>query len=117
MSKYYNDTLPNGLRTVMIPIKTSPSVVIGVYIKVGSRYEESKNNGVAHFLEHMMFKGTNKYTSDKLVKTLDTLGAFYNAGTSHEYTYYYISGIPEHLKKFMFLLSDIYYNSTIPKKE
>jgi len=94
----------------MIPIKESKLITIGIFVKAGSRNETSVNSGVAHFLEHMMFKGTNNRTSEELFKELDTMGTIYNAATTTQYTYYYVYGNSADTKEILDIILDIYIN-------
>lgn len=102
--KLVRKTLNNGLKVLMIPNNKFDSTAVGIFVKVGSRYETPKNNGISHFLEHMLFK------DKKLVEKLDCLGAKYNAETSYESTHYYIYGSKKDYKDFIGIISDIYTN-------
>tara|TARA_Y100000780_G_scaffold231939_1_gene259904 strand:+ start:526 stop:1803 length:1278 start_codon:yes stop_codon:yes gene_type:complete len=101
----------NKMKLISLPVK-SELVSIGIFVNIGSRYETKDNHGIAHFLEHMMFKGTKNLTYDKIAEKLDSVGASYNAGTSYEYTYYYIYGHIEHLELFIKIILDIFFNPT-----
>lgn len=101
----------NKMKLISLPVK-SDLVSIGIFVNIGSRYETKDNHGIAHFLEHMMFKGTKNLTYDKIAEKLDSVGASYNAGTSYEYTYYYIYGHIEHLELFIKIILDIFFNPT-----
>jgi len=80
-------TLKNGVRLITVPMKDNPAVTVMVVAGAGSNNEDETNKGIAHFLEHMCFKGGEKYTSSHEVSgTLDALGAKSNAFTGHEYT-------------------------------
>lgn len=104
--------LINGLRLILVPNHSLPSVSSMVLIGAGSRYENRENNGVSHFAEHMFFKGTKKRPdSITLAKELDSIGAVFNAGTSLEMTNYYIKSAKVHLEKSLEVLSDILINS------
>lgn len=81
--------LPNGLTVLMVEDHTSPSFTYHQWFKVGSANEQPGRTGLAHFFEHMMFKGTPKYSSSQFVKALQSNGAEYNAFTSQDYTGYY----------------------------
>ncbi len=87
--------LNNGLRVILAPRSESPAVTILVTAETGSKYETAAENGLSHFLEHMCFKGTKKYKKPSdLSVAFDSLGAHYNAFTSHECTGYYASVAP-----------------------
>jgi len=86
---------------------------VGVYIEGGSRYETAQNNGVAHFLEHMTFKGTGRRTREDLEQEVENMGAHLNAYTSREHTVYYVNTFKEHVPWSMDILGDILQNSKI----
>ena len=89
--QYQKKVLKNKIQLVTIPIQNVKSATVLILINTGSRYENSENNGVAHFIEHMMFKGTQKRpTPVHISEEIDSLGADFNAFTSKEYTGYYI---------------------------
>ena len=108
--RIYRKILNNKLRVIMIPIDHTDTIAVGVFVKVGSRYETENNNGIAHFLEHMMFKGTRHYPNNVISEKLDSVGASYNAETSHELTSYYIYGYKTDLDLFIKIIIDIYAN-------
>ena len=102
-------TLPNGLRIITVPTKGNPSVTVMVLVETGSNYEKKSENGISHFLEHMMFKGTNKRPSvARLSQELDGLGAHTNAFTSNELTAYHVKAEKKHFKQVLDIVSDIY---------
>lgn len=116
--KVTKKTLKNGVRLITVPMKDNPAVTVMVVAGAGSNNEDETNKGIAHFLEHMCFKGGEKYTSSREVSgTLDALGAKSNAFTGHEYTAYYAKGNPKHLTKMLDVVSDIYLNARIPEEE
>lgn len=115
--RVYRKILRNGLHVVLIPVDHTDVISTGFFVKVGSRYEDKENNGIAHFLEHMMFRGTNKRTSDNIVSELDNLGATYNAETSYESTCYYISGHKNDFNIFLELLIDLYFNPAFREED
>lgn len=81
--------LDNGVRVVLVPMEGVESVAVGVYAKTGSRYETNHNNGISHFLEHMVFKGTKKFPSHQQTSYLEGLGAIQNAWTDVGATAYW----------------------------
>ena len=87
-----NFVLPNKMKCIFLPNKNTKSFLILINIKVGSNNELKTEHGIAHFLEHMMFKTTKSYSSQQLLEKLDYYGTSYNAMTSNEYTLYYIKG-------------------------
>src|SRR3989338_2057451 len=87
----------NGLRLVVVPMKSTQTATVLVLVGTGSRYETKEINGISHFLEHMMFKGTEKRPKTlDISQELDAVGAEYNAFTSKEYTGYYAKAAKEH---------------------
>src|ERR1700742_2381701 len=91
MPVFERNTLSNGLRVLTVPLAHAQSVACFVMLSAGSRYEEASNRGIAHFAEHMFFKGTEKRPSSRDLTTLvDGIGGEFNAFTSKEYTGYYV---------------------------
>lgn len=102
-------TLKNGIRLITVPIADSPAVTVLVMVETGSKYEDRENNGISHFLEHMLFKGTNKRPrACDISRELDSIGAHYNAFTGHEFTGYYAKADKKHLNTIVDILSDLY---------
>src|SRR6476620_7632147 len=93
--KFHHHQLPNGMDIVAEVNPDSHSFAAGLFVKTGSRDEAPNINGVSHFLEHMMFKGSDKYTWEDVNRIFDEIGARYNAFTSQEMTAYYANVIPE----------------------
>src|ERR687890_2013671 len=87
--------LPNGLDVIAEVNPDSHSTALGLFVKTGSRDESMDVNGVSHFLEHMMFKGSEKYSWEDVNRIFDEIGARYNAFTSQEMTAYYANVLPE----------------------
>jgi len=111
-------TLKNGLRIVLVPRKESKTATVMVMSGTGSRYEDATENGLAHFLEHMFFKGTKKRPSAKAIsEELDGIGAHYNAFTAKERTAYYAKVASRYLDTALDVISDIFINSTLPSSE
>lgn len=99
--------LNNGLVVAYEKIEGYKSVSIGVWIKVGSAFESSKTNGLSHFIEHMVFKGTSNRTAKKIAMDIDGVGGEINAYTAKECTCYYVKVLGEHLALGLDVLSDI----------
>ncbi len=109
---FYQTTLPNKAKVLIAPTNSTKAATLLVMFKVGSRYENKSKNGLAHFTEHMMFKGTKRRpTTLHIAKELDAIGADYNAFTSKEYTGYYIKAEASHLQLAADVLSDMLFNS------
>jgi predicted Zn-dependent peptidase len=112
------DKLKNGLKYILVPNKNTQAVTVLVLIGVGSRHEESKIGGMAHFLEHMTFKGTVKRPNTlAIAKELDSLGADFNAYTSVDHTGFWVKINSEYLEKALDILSDIIFNSKLKAEE
>ena len=109
--------LDNKLPVVMESLKNMRSVVIGIWVKVGSRNETIDKNGISHFLEHMFFKGTKKRTAKQVAIEIDSLGGELNAFTSREITTFYVKVLDEYLEQGIELLSDLFMNSTFPESD
>ncbi len=111
-------TLPNGLRVFLIDTKAFPTLTTLLLVGAGSRYEHEANNGVAHFLEHMFFKGSKKYPdSFILTSTIEQLGGIWNAFTSKDYTGYFIKATSEHFDTVVDVLSDVLLRPLFDEKE
>ncbi|MBV22240.1 MAG: hypothetical protein CMI57_01960 [Parcubacteria group bacterium] len=111
-------TLANGLKIIMVPMPKSLTTTVLVLTKTGSKHETKNINGISHFLEHLMFKGTEKRPNSRAIsEELDGLGAQYNAFTGQEYTGYYAQTEARHFKNALDVVSDIYLNATLPAEE
>ncbi|MFA6953091.1 MAG: pitrilysin family protein [Patescibacteria group bacterium] len=111
-------SLTNGVRVLTSPLKETQAVTVMVFVKVGSRYETQELNGASHFLEHMMFKGTQRRPNTLMIsKELDGIGAEYNAFTSKDHTGYYIKTNHQHIDLALDMLSDMLVNSKFEAKE
>lgn len=110
-------TLSNGLRVVTVPMEGVETVTAMVLVRAGTNYESKAQHGVAHFLEHMFFRGTKRRpTSFEVTKAIDEIGGRSNAMTSREYVGYYVQLRAEHTNTALDWLSDILLNSTFPKE-
>ena len=113
--KIQKKTLKNGLRVIALPMKDSPTATVLVMVEAGSKYEEKKESGISHFLEHMCFKGTERRTkSIDISHELDAVGAVNNAFTSQEFTGYYAKAHAKHVDTLFDVISDLYLNPTFP---
>ncbi|KAJ1374313.1 Mitochondrial-processing peptidase subunit beta [Parelaphostrongylus tenuis] len=109
-------TLPSGFRIATEDTKSS-TATIGVWIDAGSRYENEKNNGTAHFLEHMAFKGTSRRSRNELELEVENIGAHLNAYTSREQTVYYAKCFSTDLEHSVDILADILLNSKLNPRD
>ena len=116
MAKYNTHTLQNGLRIIHLP-STSPIIYCGIGVNVGSRHEEKGEEGVAHFCEHVTFKGTQKRSSIQILNCLESVGGDLNAFTNKEDTIFYAAIQKEHLARATDLLTDIVFHSEYPEQE
>lgn len=114
--KYSVKVLPNGIRILHIPTKTITAWA-GMYINAGTRDEKISESGVAHFFEHVLFKGTKSRSAYKILSTIDNSGGELNAYTTKEETFIYASFLKSNLKKATDLITDIVFNSSFPEKE
>ena len=110
-------TLPNGLRVVMEAIPFVRSVSFGIWVRNGSRNETTETNGMSHFIEHMMFKGTEKRTAMEIADTMDAVGGQLNAFTSREYTCYFARTLDTHFDVALDVLTDMFFKSKYDQAE
>ena len=101
------DVLPNGLRLLTERMPHVRSVSIGVWLARGSRHEPQEQSGIAHFVEHMLFKGTSTRTAEDIAQAIDSIGGQMDAFTAKEYASYYIKVLDEHLPLAVDVLADI----------
>src|SRR5262245_4353223 len=105
--KFHRHQLSNGLDIIAETNPDSYSFAAGLFVKTGSRDEDAKRNGVSHFLEHMMFKGSEKYTWEDVNRIFDEIGARYNAFTTQEMTAYYANVLPEFTERAIEQLANL----------
>ena len=101
------DVLPSGLRLVTERMPHVRSITVGVWLARGSRHETDAQSGIAHFIEHMLFKGTATRTAEDIAQEIDSIGGQLDAFTAKEYASYYIKVLDEHLPIALDLLSDM----------
>jgi predicted Zn-dependent peptidase len=99
--------LDNGLRVVTEHMTGVSSASLGLWVEAGSRSEKEQENGVAHFLEHMAFKGTSKRSAQQISSEIESVGGYLNAYTSRERTAYYARVLSEHVPLAIDIISDI----------
>jgi predicted Zn-dependent peptidase len=104
------DVLPNGLRILTEHMPHVRSVSVGVWLARGSRHEPQSQSGIAHFVEHMLFKGTATRSAEDIAQTIDSIGGQMDAFTAKEYASYYIKVLDEHLPLALEVLADIVMN-------
>lgn len=114
----YHEHLPNGISLIVVPLQNTATVTSMVFMGVGSRYEADTQQGLAHFTEHMVFKGGQKYTTAQMVaQTLDAVGGEFNAFTGQEYTGFYTKTDATHTELGLDVLSDMLLHATFPADE
>lgn len=109
--------LPNGLKIVTEHIESIKSISAGIWVKTGSRNESDEQAGITHFLEHMLFKGTENRSSFEIAQSMESVGGYLNAFTSTEYTCYYARCLDSKLEDALDVLSDMVRHSTFPEEE
>ncbi|MEO9885257.1 MAG: pitrilysin family protein [Balneola sp.] len=109
--------LPNGLRIVTEKIESVKSISVGIWVKTGSRNETPKQAGITHFLEHMLFKGTEKRTAYDIALSMEAVGGYLNAFTSSEYTCYFARCVNTQMERALDVLSDMVLNPSFPEEE
>ena len=118
MNKYKINRLSNNIPVVMVPIKGAATITALVMVKTGSKYEERRQSGLSHFLEHLFFKGTKKRPTTLAISgALDALGGEYNAFTSKEYTGYWVKVATPKLGRALDIISDMLLNSLFEEEE
>lgn len=110
-------TLPNGVRVITKRMEGLLSVTMGVLVGTGAAFERDEEDGISHFIEHMQFKGTEKFTAFELSDAFDAIGAQVNAFTGKDLTCYYAKSTSDHAKEAFSLLSELFLRSTFPEDE
>ena len=116
-STYRKTVLSNGVRVVSEEISTVRSVTLGVWIDTGSRDEIEENNGISHFLEHMVFKGTKHRGVKEIAQSIESVGGYLNAFTGKEHTCYYARVLDEYAELALDVLSDLVRFARFPEKD
>lgn len=114
---YEKTVLPNGVSVVSETMSSVRSITLGVWVNTGSRDESANQAGLAHFMEHMMFKGTPTMSPLDISTRFDRIGAISNAFTSKSYTCFYARFVDDKLEDALSLLADMVVNSTFPQNE
>ncbi|HET7410286.1 MAG TPA: pitrilysin family protein, partial [Paracoccaceae bacterium] len=111
------DTLPNGFRIATERMPGLASAAIGVWVEAGSRHERADQNGIAHFLEHMAFKGTGRRSALRIAEEIEDVGGHLNAYTSRERTAYYARVLEADVPLALDIIADILRNSALDQRE
>ncbi|HPN54927.1 MAG TPA: pitrilysin family protein [Candidatus Moranbacteria bacterium] len=115
---YKKTVLKNGLRIITVPMKGTETATVMLMVNAGSRFESEKQAGLSHFVEHMLFKGTEKRpTTQHISEELDAIGGEFNAFTSKDKTLYYAKADSKHIGTAFDVLTDMFLNSKIEQKE
>lgn len=117
LSSIRKTSLESGLKIVSEKIESVKSVSVGIWVKTGSRNEADQQAGITHFLEHMLFKGTNKRSAYEIAQSMESVGGYLNAFTSTEYTCYYARCLDSELDTAVEVLTDMVKNSQFPEEE
>lgn len=115
-SETFYHNLPNGVR-VVVRRTDSPVVYVGVMVGAGTRDEQPAENGMAHYIEHCVFKGTEKHTARQIINSIEGIGGEINAYTTKEETTFYAATLPEHTTRTLRLLAEMVLRPTFPKHE
>lgn len=116
-SEFRRTILENGIRVISERVPYVRSISLGVWVDVGSRDENEKDNGITHFIEHMVFKGTKKRNARQIAEFIEDIGGYLNAFTTKENTCFYVRILGEHLEKGIEVLSDLVQNPVFDKRE
>ena len=117
MNQYQLQVLANQLRVAAIPMRGVKSIAVLALIKAGTRFEAPKTNGISHFLEHLVFKGTKKYpTALALSSAVDAVGAVFNAFTAKDHTGFYVKAAADQLELALDIVSQLVFKSLLPSK-
>src|SRR3954454_23329831 len=113
VQNYLLTTLPSGARVISEPIETVRSVAIGLWIGTGSRDEDDTHAGVTHFLEHLLFKGSQNYSALEVAEIFDGFGGELNAATARDYTVVYARVLDEHVEEALDVMTDMVFAPTL----
>jgi predicted Zn-dependent peptidase len=110
MSEVCKDVLPNGLTILSEAMPAVRSVSIGIWVRTGSRQESEEENGISHFIEHMVFKGTSNRSAEQIARQADSIGGHLDAFTAKECTSFSIKALDEHVPRAFDIVSDLFLN-------
>ncbi|MBM4263098.1 MAG: insulinase family protein [Deltaproteobacteria bacterium] len=114
---FCKSVLDNGIRVVSHEMSDHRSVSLGIWVESGSRHESQAQNGISHFIEHLLFKGTERRTAAQIAEEMDAVGGVLNAFTAKEHTCYYAKVLDENLPLALDLLTDIFLHSNFDVEE
>lgn len=110
-------TLADGHKVIIKEVHANPIVTVDTWVRTGSAMETPENNGISHFLEHLMFKGTKNRENGEIEKILESKGARFNAATSKDFTHYYVTIASDYIDTAIKLHADMMQNPVIPAEE
>lgn len=116
MIETFYHTLPNGVQIVHRPLPSEVAYV-GIMVGAGTRHENPEQNGIAHYIEHCVFKGTEHYTARQIINRIEGIGGEINAYTTKEETTFYAATLRGHWRATLHLIADMVLHSTFPKRE
>ena len=114
---FAKSVLDNGIRIISHEMPEHRSVSLGIWVESGSRHESDAQNGLSHFIEHLLFKGTERRSAAQIAEEMDAVGGVINAFTSKEHTCYYAKVLDENLPLAIDLLTDIFLHSMFDAEE
>jgi len=114
---YEKTTLPNGIRVLTQEVNSIKSFTLGIWVNIGSRDEEKSLNGLSHFIEHCVFKGTKTRNAKEIASSVESLGGYINAYTTKEHTCFYTRALNEHFTRSFEVLADLIKNPIFPEEE
>jgi len=114
---YHKTVLDNGIRILSEEMADTRSISLGIWVENGSRHELRHQSGISHFIEHLLFKGTERRSAARIAEEMDAVGGVLNAFTSKEYTCYYAKVLDENLPLAIDLLTDIFLHSVFDREE
>lgn len=117
MFTYQLETLPNGVRILTEPLESVRSAALGIWVATGSRDERASESGAAHFIEHMLFKGTSTDTAAQLAGRMDAIGGQLNAFTTKECTCFYVHALDSHLSEGLDILTGMFFDSKFAQED
>ena len=115
--QYEVTRLPNGARIASVQMPHMRSASVGVWAGVGGRHERADQNGMSHFLEHLLFKGTKRRTARQITAAVEGVGGYLNAFTTEDHTCYYAKACVDHFERLCDVLGDMYVDATFPEME
>jgi predicted Zn-dependent peptidase len=117
MTKVKKEVLSNGLTIITEPMPAVHSVSIGIWLRTGSRHERESENGISHFIEHMLFKGTKNRSAEEIARSADSIGGHLDAFTAKEITGFSIKALDEHLPRAFEILADLVKNPLLRQED